>query len=229
MSAIAEKIQKLLAKADSSTHPEEAEAFMTKAQQLLKDHGLSLLDIGRLDKDDPVGKLQDHDRLYANSNASWRTIVANELAQYYGCRLVTNRIWRDGNTYWTIFGRESARVTFSLMWPFVDRQILAAGRQGYREGHYKSTKQAHAAVGRAMAVRLVRLNRERIKAEPQGTGVNALVPVDLIQQLMEETYPSLRVGKQKSLKYDAEAAKLAAGISLYQQTKAAAGTLQIGK
>ena len=112
---IAEKIQKLLAKANSSTHPEEAETFMAKAHALLEQHGLSLFDLGKLDSEDPIGRSQDKEMLRANSAASWRTMVAGQLAIYYGCKMVTTNYRGDNFTYWTVFGRESARITFMLM------------------------------------------------------------------------------------------------------------------
>lgn len=216
---IIERINRIIALANSTTHPEEAESFMAKVHEMLEQHGLSLLDVGRLDEEDPVGHLQDHNNLRANSQAKWRTLVANELAIYYGCQLV--KITRKGDNfeYWTIFGRQSALTTFSLMYPYVDRQILAAAREEVRKGHFTTNKQAHGKVGNAMALRLHRLNQEKVKTSTHSAATsNALVPVDQIRAAAEAFFGVLRKGKCRNLNIDRRAAAAAEGISLALQT-----------
>lgn len=225
LETIAAKIQRLIAKADSSTHPEEADTFMSKAQQMMEQHGLSLLDLGRLDAEDPVGLTRDKDSLRNNSSANWRFRLAGQLAKYYGCELVGSQ--RGSFNYWTVFGRESARVTFSLMWPFVDRQVLAVAREEFRKGHYPSTKHAHKAIGDALTLRVYNMNKELRTTRPAETGVNALVPVDLIQHAMAEEYPHLRSSRGQRLNVTSTARDAAGRVSLNVQTGRAPASRRI--
>lgn len=218
-SKVIERINRIIALANSTTHPEEAETFMAKVHEMLEQHGLSLLDVGRLDEEDPVGHLQDRNNLRANGQAKWRTLVANQLAIYYGCQLVKTVYRGDNFEYWTVFGRQSALTTFSLMYPYVDRQILAVAREEVRKGHFANNKQAHAKVGQAMTMRLHRLNQEKQKTSKHSDATrNALVPVDLIRQAAEAYFGELHEGKPRSLQIDRRAAAAAEGISLELQT-----------
>jgi hypothetical protein len=219
MSDIAEKIARIIAHADSTTHPEEAEVFMAKAHALMEAHGISLLDLGRLDQDDPVGKTQG-DQLRNNSSAKWRFNLATQVANYYGCRLVGQN--RGTFRYWIVFGRESGRITFELMWPFIDRQVLATARDLTRQGHYPTTKHAHKAVGDALTRRVWKLNMEKQakpKTSAQKATSNALVPVDTIQRVIDETFPNVKKGRSTKMRDDAVARKAAEGISLNHQVK----------
>lgn len=216
---IIERINRIIALANSTTHPEEAETFMAKVHEMLEQHGLSLLDVGRLDEEDPVGHLQDRNNLRANGQAKWRTLVANQLAIYYGCQLVKTTRSGDNFEYWTVFGRQSALTTFSLMYPYIDRQILAVAREEVRKGHFANNKQAHAKVGQAMTMRLYRLNQEKQKTSNHSDATrNALVPVDQIRLAAEAFFGQLREGKARSLQIDRRAAAAAEGISLALQT-----------
>lgn len=218
-SKVIERINRIIALANSTTHPEEAETFMAKVHEMLEQHGLSLLDVGRLDEEDPVGHLQDRNALRANGQAKWRTLVANQLAIYYGCQLVKTVYSGDNFEYWTVFGRQSALTTFSLMYPYVDRQILAVAREEVRKGHFDNNKQAHGKVGHAMVLRLHRLNQEKVKATVHSAATsNALVPVDQIRQAAEAFFGTLSEGKAKNLRIDRRAAAAAEGISLALQT-----------
>lgn len=216
---IIERIKRIIALANSTTHPEEAETFMAKVHEMLEQHGLSLLDVGRLDEEDPVGHLQDRNTLRANGQAKWRTMVANELAIYYGCQLIKTTYRGDNFEYWTVFGRQSALTTFNLIYPYVDRQILAVAREEVRKGHFANNKQAHGKVGQAMVLRLYRLNQEKAKTSTQSAATSdALVPVDQIRAAAEAFFGTLKEGKTKSLNIDRRAAAAAEGISLALQT-----------
>ena len=113
----AQKIKQIIAKAESTNSQAESESLMAKAHQLMTEHGLSMLDLGCLDKDDPLGRDED---LYNNASDTWQLNVGYALARYYGCRLISADGHTKSATKWVIFGRESARITFNLMWPFID-------------------------------------------------------------------------------------------------------------
>lgn len=220
MSKIAEKIAKLIAKADSTSHPEEAETFMAKAHQLLQEHGMSLLDVGRLGQDDPLGKTDNFYR--SNDQDRWRLRAGPILARYYGCRIV----WysdRRGNHSWVVYGRESARITFQLMWPpYVDRQVMALARQAVKRGVYPTVSKARHQIGYALARRISDLYLKDQKPV-EAIGVNALVPVDLIDEMIGD----VNVVKTKRVFYDSEAAELADKISLNRQTAAPKDSLRL--
>jgi len=69
MSNISNKIAAMIAKAESSSHPEEADAFMSKVHELLEKHGLSLQDIGTINEDDPVGHTKEAGYYFKAENA----------------------------------------------------------------------------------------------------------------------------------------------------------------
>lgn len=211
MSAYADKIRKLLAKANSTTHPEEAEAFMTKARALMEEHGISLLDLGRLNTDDPVGL--DRSVYRANINDRWRFYLIGQLARYYGCKTVYTP--EGGNRDYHIVGRESARITFQLMWPFIDRQVMAMAREDVKRGIYRTVSTARHKIGYALAVRISQLLQQSTATE--GQGVNALVPVDLIEAAMDHYFPGATEGKKRQVSFDVNAQRRAGEVSLHQQ------------
>jgi|GEM_PF-3853963 len=228
MSAIADKIRKIIAKADSSTHPEEAAVFMDKAQRMMEEHGLNLLDLGRLDSDDPVGVDRDFYRSF-KTTPYWE-MLAYQVAEYFGCKLVVTTK-ANGDKFHTIAGRESARITHTLMWPFVMRQIKAIAVADYKAGLFPHPKTAYRDLAIALAIRVQALNAaKRVKrnAEPLSQ-VNALVPVDLIQQALMEVFPNMRQGsKAKTVTLNPHAAERAKGVSLNLQTRAPRSALKIG-
>lgn len=215
MSDIAQKIAKLIALADSTTHPEEADTFMAKAQALMVAHGLSLLDLGRLDAEDPVGRDMEF-YSYGNANAGWRGVVLSQLAQFYGCKTV--RVSRGRTDTFCLFGRESARITVMLMWPYVYRQILSTGAELHKAGLYKGVKTAQAHVANALALRINKLVKEQQTSTPAAPrGLNALVPVDIIEQEMAVAFPNLKEGKARTVNTTRAASQAANGISLHKQ------------
>lgn len=217
LQSIADKIRKIIAKAESTTNDDEADAFMAKAQSMMIEHGLSLLDIGRLDAEDPVG--HDKDFAYHSQSSSWRTPVVSSLASLYGCQIV--RSHRGNQTYFTLFGRESARVTTTLMWPYVDRQVLRLARAAHAAGEFPSASVAASRIGYALALRIDKLVREERQREVKtatGRGLNALVPVDLIDAEMKSVFPRLVFSRPRTVKVSAAATKAAASISLHKQT-----------
>jgi hypothetical protein len=231
--AIAEKIKKLIAFADSTAHPEEAETFMAKAHELLLAHGISLLDLGRMG-DDPVGQSQGagHNKV----NDQWRGDVAHALSTYYGCKTLFDKS-RGDNVRWFIFGRESARITFDLMWPYIDRRVLELARREKGAGNYKSIPQARRNIGNALARRIWGLIRAKEAAEAKaaeagvkpvhaGTGVNALVPVDIIDQFINDAF-TVKTNKAAKLNTDSNARAVANEVSLNLQTSAKPGALRI--
>jgi hypothetical protein len=205
---IAEKISKIIAKADATAHPEEAESFMAMAHRLLEEHGMSLQELGTLNVNDPLGVYDSVHKTTANT--TWRTVAAAELARYYGCTLV---VYADGvEKRWELVGRQNAVTTFELMWPFVMRQIMAAAVQLKKDGAYRDVKPARTAVSHSLALRINRLVTARTPSQATGDTSNALVPVNEIEELLNSM--NLRHAKRK-VKDNARDA--AAGISIDRQ------------
>lgn len=215
MSNIADKITKIIAKAESTTNPDEAAVFMAKANAMLEEHGIHLHDLGRLNSDDPVGVTEQASYWFAAEGYSLN--MASALARYYGCKLVYIKM---GNKFYgDVTGRDSARVTYQLMWPFVQKQVRQLAREMVKEGKADTKSKAQRAIGNALTLRLHGMARENEERNPvAGTGINALVPVDTIEAAMKEHYGELRSAKARSIKTNA-AGKAAAGkVSVNRQT-----------
>ena len=217
MKSIADKIRKILALADSTSHPEEAASFMEKAQEMLEAHGLSLLDLGRLDSDDPIGTDRNATKHYAADN--WLGLVSGQLARFYGAELVSSR---NKNTYQhAIVGRESARLTYQLMQPFVARQVRQLAKEGVKAGDYKTESRAKTAIGNALAYRihlLAQVQVDRRKEDQPGKGLNALVPVDMIALEVADQFPNLRAVKNRTVSTSAASRETAEKVNLNLQT-----------
>lgn len=224
MSTIAEKISKLIAKADSTSHPEEADLFMAKAQELMMAHGLSLLDIGKLDSDDPVGTTDEAGTYYASEG--WAKHLGTQLARYYGCEVMFSQVARNKFAF-GIAGRESARVTFALMFPFVVRQVRAQAREAVKCGEASTESRAKTAIGNALTFRIQRLRLAENNNEKATATRNALVPVDLNRAALEERWPNLRTGRTARLNTTEAAKNRASKISLHRQTGAAPASCMI--
>lgn len=231
LNSIADKIRKIITKADGTSHPEEAETFMGMAQKMMMEHGLSLLDIGRLDADDPVGV--DKDCASVPSSYTSAKMVASELARFYGCKLVYNEKYNADNKKvysFSVAGRESARITFQLMFPFVWRQLMSVAREGYNSGGYSSRMQALTFVANALSLRISKLNREQAaerSSAPKTSGRNMLVPVDLIELAFEEAFPHTKKGRAGKMSTNGKSQALAGKVSLHHQTTAAHASRQI--
>lgn len=216
MENIANKIRKIIAKADGTTHAEEAATFMERAHRMMEQHGLSLLDLGRLDQDDPLGK---SDGPECSTSEIWRRNLASMVARYFGCRIMSLR--GNRRVQMIVYGRESARLTFALMWPFVERQVMELAR---RDRHLHSTsgdtRAARRAIGVGLIYRLSDMIRERDTSDAKGdraSQVNALVPVDLIEGMMDADHPTSKLVGMRAKPISAAALRAAGEVSLAMQ------------
>ena len=229
MSNIADKIAKILAKADSTTNPEEADTFMAKAQQLMMEHGLSLLDIGKLDSDDPIGTTEQAASFFAAEN--WAKLVGGQLARFYGCEVMIEQVGRNKYAF-GLAGRESARTTFMLMFPFVLKQVRRLAREETKAGNFETEARAKTAIGNALGLRIYRMIQEQEDSRREdlpGRGMNAVVAVDLNRQALEEHWPNLRTSRRRSVKTNSAGRAAAGKVSLHRQTGAAPAARQIGR
>lgn len=232
---ILDRIAKVLAKAEGTNNEAEAEMLMAKVQSMLEEHQLSMIDVATADREDPIGV--NYRAAHCWVSNSWMKMVAAQLADYYGCRLVyaqhKNKILFD------VAGRLSARVTWEQMLPFVTKQVRAqakalrekdiltiAGDTGWdwdrAARQVKGVGSYERAVGNALSYRLHRLAKDaQARDEARvANGERALVPVDQVDAVMREAFPDLREGQSRAVKTTNGAREAAAGISLARQTGA---------
>lgn len=218
---IIDRIKKVLAKAEGTNNQAEAEMLMAKVQSMLEEHNLNMLDVATLDADDPMGT--DMNVFKFRTNDSWMRHLSSALARYYGCRIVLDYDYRTKHTRLIhVSGRESNRITWALMVPFVKKQVMALGRQLHKDEpwQYTSANMASRHIANALVTRINRLNAEKAKEDQQrvARGENALVPVDLIEAEMERAFSNLVSGRSTSIRSSGAARKAAEGVSLYRQT-----------
>lgn len=222
--SIKAKIEKILAKARGTDNEAEAATFLAKAEALMEEHQISIMDLGQ---DDPMGKFTAYEA--TQSSPTWKNHVLNQVAQFYGARAV--RDWIDGKRFkFVVVGPESARVTTELMYPFIIEQIRAEGRKHAPEIGLKP-EAAIRRVGNAFSHRISRMNCERKAEEPKTAAAvkNALVKVDALDAYMDELYPDLTKSRRgRGTSTNATAQQAAGRVSLHRQT-GGGSTLRIGR
>lgn len=216
LDSIKTRIAKLLAMAEGTKNQFEADSFMTKVNALLEEHQIELNEIRAMGGDnDPMGKQDGETNLYAS--IKWARDVAGALARFYGCRFV---YWRRGNHFkYDIIGRESARVTFELMLPFVITQAKLQAKKCFAEDTFgRATLPVwEREVGQALFMRIHGLVPKAEERREELTK-NALVPVNDVQAFMDEQYGDLKKGKTITLNYGRAARDAAEKVSLNVQT-----------
>lgn len=210
------KIAALLAKAEGTDNPFEAETFMAKVNELLEEHQIEMHEIRASmasgSDNDPMGREKGQTNLYAS--IKWARDVAGALARYYGCRFV---YWKKRNHFiYEIIGRESARTTFELMLPFVIGQVKQQAKKTWIIHPVQTLSVWEREVGQALVVRLWQLipKADEHRAE---LGSKALVPVDDLQSYMDELFPKLKIGRELKLDYTVEARDAANRVSINVQ------------
>ncbi len=137
---ILEKVRALLAKAESTTFPEEAEALSAKAQELMARHAIDEAMVGAAagtgptSDDGPTGIRVPVDDPYASA----KSILLSEVASANRCRAV----WSKGYGFSTVLGFESDLEFVDLLYTSLLVQatsaMLAAGSQFDRSGRSRT-------------------------------------------------------------------------------------------
>lgn len=214
LDSIKRKIAALLAKAEGTDNAFEAATFMAKVNELLEKHQLEMNEIRQATGDNyPLDMQIGGVNIYASM--LWAREVGGALARYYGCRFI---YWRRGNHFrYEIVGRESARITFELMLPFVITQVKLQAKQldaKYPDARSRSIWERE--VGQALIVRIWKLIPEAEQRRQELTG-KGLIPVSDLDAKMMELYPMLKHGKARQMCYSTAAADAAEKVSLHQQ------------
>lgn len=230
---ILSRIRKVLAKAEGTDNPHEAEMLMIKVQSMLDEHNLQLLDVERASDEDPIGT--DFNAAHVFVKDSWFKHTAAALAYLYGAQVVWTKVTKN-KTLIHISGRESARITWQLMLPFIRKQIRAQAKKlrdnliqrwvdvGYSErdaiiiGKINSQAAFERQVGNALTRRIQMLHWEAKHRDEDrvASGGRALVPVDLINAEVDRAFGEVEGASFKGAT-TREAANAAAEISLHRQ------------
>ncbi len=129
---ILEKVRALLAKAESTTFPEEAEALSAKAQELMARHAIDAAMVagGSAAGDSPTGMRLPVDDPYAGA----KSILLSEVASANRCRAV----WSKGLGFSTVMGFVSDLMFVEILYTSLLVQatsaMVSAGSQIDRSG-----------------------------------------------------------------------------------------------
>ena len=144
---IADKIRKILRRADESRNDSDAEreVAMRKAQALLMEHGLSMADLGELDDEAlPEGRAFGTDHAFVTARTeSWRGKLLASIAAVYFAKVYFTR--RSHSRVWTILGRQDHVRTALVMFEWVEPQLqIEFDRQVSRMGSYQRLARKYA-------------------------------------------------------------------------------------
>ncbi|MEU8218085.1 DUF2786 domain-containing protein [Micromonospora taraxaci] len=136
-SPMLDRVRALLAKAESTTFPAEAEALTAKAQELIARHSIdeALLAAGSERGDQPGGVRLSTDSPYAGAKA----LLVQEVAAANRCEAV----WSDDLGFTTVLGWPADLVAVELLYTSLLVQATAAmlrGRAERRPGSGRRTK-----------------------------------------------------------------------------------------
>jgi hypothetical protein len=213
--SIKTKIAALLNKAEKTDNAFEAETFMNKVNELLEKYQIEMTEIRNMrpaGDTDPMGHQQGETNIYASM--LWARTLAGTVARYYGCKFI---YWKRGNHYkYEVVGRESARVTFELMLPFIISQV----KQQAKTLRHLTASVAQREVGQALLVRIARMIPVAEQRRSELTK-NALIPVNDLEGYMAIHNPNVKTGKVTTLRFGRSAEEAASRISLHHQATAA--------
>lgn len=218
---IIERIKALLAKAKSTTHEAEAEAFASKVKELLEREQLSLDDL-----DDAEDEIRYDQCAYEQkeSNYAWIKELFGATARFYGCKVAYG--WKGGpwndqredfDNWDTVelIGRDSAIITAQLMHPYLVKAVRKKARE-LHEQMGQSVNGAARSIGAALIRRLRQLAPpfESAKTEA-GKG---LIKLNRMVALEREHWPDLGKASRGATKTNRLAMDAAAKIGLHRQT-----------
>jgi hypothetical protein len=206
---IKKKIAALLAKAQGTNNAHEALAFTEKAHDMLREHQL---EIGDLAEKDPLNITTIWRGPKTHKN--WHLLIPSIVAKYYGCKAV--KIPDRDATHLIAVGRESARITCSMMVPFIVDQLRRLADQLSKETNFSLGK-CMQLVCDNFVIRVQNYLAAQDAVEHAKGGSRELALIDEAAQWFAEQGNDLRDGKQVRLQADARARELADQVALNMQ------------
>ncbi len=196
-SRMLDRVRALLAKAESTTFPAEAEALTGKAQELMARHSLdaALLDASAERPDQPSGVRLGTDAPYAAAKA----LLIQEVAAANRCESV----WSDDLGFATVLGFPADLAAVELLHTSLLVQATAAMLRGRAERHTGSgrrTKGYDESFLNAFALRIgERLRAATATADREAAGEaggQRLLPVlaarsDAVQERVDQLFPGV--------------------------------------
>jgi hypothetical protein len=185
-------VRSLLAKAESTSFPEEAEALTAKAQQLMDRHAI---DQAMLGSDEAVGRPEGRTLLVETPYARPKFQLLSAVARANRCRAV----WSTRSRVATVIGFPDDQATVEVLYTSLLVQATRAMLQAGRSAQQRSRGFRHAFLT-AYAVRI----GQRLQAAADATAAEAarrhgtgLLPVlrdrdDQVEQAVGEAFPDLR-------------------------------------
>jgi hypothetical protein len=196
---ILERIRALLAKAESTTFAEEAEALSAKAQMLMSRHAVDVVLVGAgrgADDCPPLGVRLEIDDPYADAKA----LLLQEVGQVNRCRVV----WSKQLHFATVFGFDDdltvTELLFTSLLVQASRAMLAAvvapGPDGRRRttSFRRSFLAAYATrIGQRLRAADASVMQQAVAEEPAGKDLlPALVALqDRVERVADELFPEL--------------------------------------
>lgn len=217
------RIRALLAKANSTDNEFEAEAFLTKANELLEKHQLDASAVLE-DSDDPIRIAVEGFRAAAKS-PSWHKNLFMAVAGYYGATIaISTEIERNSNGNWQevkvveLTGKLSGIETAKLMFPWIKAQCNEKGRALHALYPSMTASQHARRVGNALVSRIHRLMWDRRQEAPKTEAArNALVILDQVKAKFDEHYGDLPSARNAKVSTHRAAREAAESIGLHRQ------------
>ncbi len=136
---ITERVRALLAKAESTTYPDEAEAFTAKAQELIARHAI---DLALLDRGQAAGDVTGRRILIDDPYGRAKSVLVSVIARANGASAVFN----EGLGFSTVFGAPTDVDTVELLYASLLTQatasMAAAGRSGGARARGRAFRQS---------------------------------------------------------------------------------------
>ncbi|MGC4893707.1 DUF2786 domain-containing protein [Micromonospora sp. DT31] len=190
-SRMLDRVRALLAKAESTGYPAEAEAFTAKAQELMARHSIdaALLDAGAVRAGGPGGVRIGVDAPYAAAKA----LLIQEVAAANRCESV----WSDDLGFATVLGFPADLAAVELLHTSLLVQATAAmlrGRGERRSGSGRRTKGYDESFLNAFALRIGDRLRTASAAAAEERDDDRLLPVlaarsDAVRGHLEQLFP----------------------------------------
>lgn len=204
---IKRKIAALLAKAESTDNAFEAETFMAKVNELLELHQIEMHEL-HVDND-PMGETNG----FVTRSHEWPSRVGFALARLYGAKMLRQKI---GSRYaWMCYGRESARITFDMLYPFVLSQVRQQARNMTRNYAITLAK-AEREVGIALENRIWQMVRDADDRRTVAAG-KGLIPVSDVDAYINDLHGKVKSVRGISANISRQAVDAAAKVSLNVQ------------